>query len=53
MEHDAHLADDVDAAGPRAKIITAIVIVLALVGAGVYLRYYSGLWTPPQAVQQL
>jgi hypothetical protein len=45
MEHDAHLADNVDAAGPRAKIITAIVIVAALLGLGAYMVYGSGMWT--------
>lgn len=52
MEHDAHLAENVDGAGPKAKIITAVVIIVALLGAGVYMRYYSGLWTPPAATQQ-
>jgi hypothetical protein len=53
MEHDAHLADNVDAAGPRAKIITAIVIVAALLGIGTYFVYGSGMWHVQKQEQQL
>ena len=53
MEHDAHLAENVDSAGPKAKIITAIVILVALLGAGVYIVNYSGMWTVQKQTQQL
>jgi hypothetical protein len=41
MEHDAHLSEDAEKAGPGAKIIAVIVIVAALLGLGAYVVYGS------------
>jgi hypothetical protein len=42
MEHDAHLAEDVDQIGPRAKIIALVVLAAALFGIAGYVFFGPG-----------
>jgi hypothetical protein len=43
MEHDAHLADDVDQAGSSAKIISLLVVIVALFGTAAYIIFGPGI----------
>jgi hypothetical protein len=47
MEHEAHLSEDADRGGMVTKIIALVVILALLAGAGVYMVYGSGMWSPP------
>ena len=42
MEHDAHLADEVDQAGASTKIISLVVVVAALFGLAGYVFFGPG-----------
>lgn len=43
MEHDAHLADDVDQARPGVKIITFVILAAALFGVAGYIFFGPGI----------
>ena len=43
MDHDAHLADDVDQANPTMKIVTLVVLVAAFFGVAGYIFFGPGL----------
>jgi hypothetical protein len=43
MEHDAHLADNVDQAGSSAKVISLVVVIAALFGTAAYIFFGPGI----------
>ena len=49
MEHDAHLAEDVDQARPGARIISLVIVFAALFGIAGYI-FFAG-WALPRALQ--
>ena len=42
MDHDAHLAENVDQAGASTKVIALVVLVVALFGAAGYVFFGPG-----------